>query len=51
MKRARLAFVNELKGENRVALEVKNIYMFLFRDGTYQVPLVQDVRHIHAVRI
>ena len=34
MKRAKAEFVNDLKGENRVVLEVRNVYMFLLRDGT-----------------
>jgi|ERR1700733_14654694 len=32
---AHRAFVNELKGEDRVVLDVTNLYIFLLRDGKY----------------
>lgn len=33
-KRAKAEFVNELKGEDRVRLEITNLYIFMRKDGT-----------------
>lgn len=51
MRAANLAFVNELKGEDRVLLDVKNLYIFLLHDGKcLHDPVSQSyVRHSHGL--
>jgi hypothetical protein len=50
---ASLAFVNELKGEDRVLLDVTNLYIFLLRDGEYLDDFIPSsyVRHSHRLRL